>query len=676
MANLEMVYLLSLQVPVPKALLAAALSLSILPMTTAANADDRLHHAIDLTLEPASGEIAVTDRIEVDGYRRLAIKQAAGLAVDRISIDGGSFTAEPENGVTWIELPSEGAHQVEITYGGTLEPDQARRGLSPIVSADGVFLPYGIGWLANAGAEDDRVSYLLSVDVPAPYKAVATGALVDEQEADGRYRATFEAKTPTEPPSVFAGDFRIDERTHGDLRLRTYFPEDQLDLAPTYLDQVARYIDWFEDQIGAYPYDGFSVIASPLPVGLGFPGLTYVSSQILHMPFMQTRSLAHEILHNWWANGVFVDYGEGNWAEGLTTFMADYGLAEAGDPEAAWQMRLGWLRDFAALPDERDQPITSFRSKGHDADQVVGYNKVAMVLHMLQRELGDETFSAGIRGFWETHQFEIAGWSDLQASFEAASSRELSGFFEPWLTKKGAPALTLDAADLREVDGGYDLDLRLSGSPDAYELLVPVQLEMPNGIEERTIRLAGGKATETLKLKEKPRSVAIDQRHDLFRRLAADEAPPILRDVTLNAETLTVVAANGSGAAKEVAEELASRTLDTGLRLASADQDTIGNTPLMLVGLADEMAPILAKAGIDQVPETLEGRGTARSWVAARDGAPPALVVEADDEQALSALLRPLPHYGRQSFLVFEGRKVIEKGVWPTGDNALTKRFD
>jgi len=98
----------------------------------------------------------------------------------------------------------------------------------------------------------------------------------------------------------------------------------------------------------------------------------------------------------------------------------------------------------------------------------------------------------------------------------------------------------------------------------------------------------------------------------------------------------------------------------------------------MLVGLAGEMAPILAKAGIDQMPDTLEGRGTARSWVAARDGAPPALVVEADDEEALalSALLRPLPHYGRQSFLVFEGRKVIEKGVWPTGDNALTRRFD
>ena len=42
----------------------------------------------------------------------------------------------------------------------------------------------------------------------------------------------------------------------------------------------------------------------PLPVGLGFPGLTYVSDKILHLPFMQGRSLAHEIAHNWWGNAV------------------------------------------------------------------------------------------------------------------------------------------------------------------------------------------------------------------------------------------------------------------------------------------------------------------------------------------------------------------------------------
>jgi hypothetical protein len=654
----------------------AGLCLLLLAASTWAEAGGRLHHEIDLVIEPEAGSLKAVDRIEVEGRVHLALKPAPGLAIDEITLNGDAVAIAPEDGVTWITLPDQGEHQVQIEYGGTLDAGDVSRGLSPMIAAGNAFLPYGIGWLANAGAEDDRVTYQLALDVPLAYRAVATGSLVSEREEEGRYRAVFEATTPTEPPSVFAGNFVIDERVHGDRRLRTYFPVDRQDLASTYLDQVAGYIDLFEEQIGDYPYDGFSVIASPMPVGLGFPGATYVSSQILHMPFMLTRSLAHEILHNWWANGVFVDYSQGNWAEGLTTYMADYGLAEAESADAAWQMRLGWLRDFAALPEERDKPITAFRSKGHDADQVIGYNKVAMVLHMLKDEIGDEAFSAGLKDFWESWKFETAGWKDLQASFERSSNRALDGFFDPWLARSGAPSLTLDAAELHERDGGYALDLKLTGESSDYDLLVPVQIETASGLEERTFRLEGGSAEVTFKLGERPLSVGIDQRHDLFRRLAADEAPPILRDVTLSADTLTLVAVNGSRKAADIAKKLASRTLDTGLRLADSGDAAIASSPLMLVGLTNKLAPLLAEVGISSAPTALSGRGTARSWVASRDGAPPALVVEADDEEALSALLRPLPHYGRQSFLVFDGRRATDKGVWPTGDNALTRRFD
>jgi hypothetical protein len=59
------------------------------------------------------------------------------------------------------------------------------------------------------------------------------------------------------------------------------------------------------------------------------------------------------------------------------------------------------------------------------------------------------------------------------------------------------------------------------------------------------------------------------------------------------------------------------------------------------------------------------GKGTARVWTT-RDGHGRAYaVVAAKDMGALDALQRPLPHYGRQSWLVFEGAKAMEKGIWP-----------
>jgi aminopeptidase N len=82
------------------------------------------------------------------------------------------------------------------------------------------------------------------------------------------------------------------------------------------------------EAIGAYPFSGFSVVASPLPTGFGMPTLTYLGAEVLKLPFIRATSLGHEILHNWWGNGVLVDYASGNWAEGLTTFMADYAYKE------------------------------------------------------------------------------------------------------------------------------------------------------------------------------------------------------------------------------------------------------------------------------------------------------------------------------------------------------------
>ena len=655
--------------------LLVGLGLPPLFAVTASAAEETLHHDIEIQLDPASSKLEVTDRIEVSGHETLAIKLASGLELGEALVDGKAVSPTSDDGVFWIDLPESQAAEVVLTYGGILEADNSRGGLSPLLAKEGGFLPYGLGWFANGGSESDWVTYELTVTTPEPYQAVATGEMTEEATDDGDYRATFTAAHRTEPPSIFVGDFEIDERDHDGIRLRTYFPADQQQLAETYLNQAAGYIDLFDERIGDYPYDSFSMIAAPLPVGMGFPGLTYISAQILRMPFMQTRSLAHEILHNWWANGVFLDYSEGNWAEGLTTYMADYALAEAEGPAKAEEMRLAWLRDFSALPEERDKPLSAFRGKGHDADQVVGYNKVAFVLHMLKQEIGAEAFEAGLKAFWSTHRFEVAAWSDLQASFEAESGRDLTGFFKPWLTTKGAPRLTLDKAELNEAENGFEVMIELSSDREDYDLLVPVQVETEAGVEETTLRIQGGVGSAAFKTEKKPMSVGIDQRHDLFRYLAPNEAPPILRDVTLSQDTLTVIATNGHDGSGEIAKELAGRTLDTGVRLADVAEPAADTSPLMLIGLAEDVAPALSEIGVTDRFEPLNDQMTARSWVAKREDGPPVLVVEARNDEALSALLRPLPHYSRYSYLTFNGGKVLEKTVWPTGDNALAKRF-
>jgi aminopeptidase N len=372
-------------------LLSLCAALSIGPAWAAAPE----RHEIELRLDPPSGAVTLTDAITAEGRDALVFRLAPWLTLEEVKLDGQAAEARAQAGLWQVALPDRNAHQVTVRLNGTLPPlrqgDPSQRAAS---GPEGSLLMEHAGWLPLTGA--DRIAYRLSVETPAPYRAVATGRLAREVTGAATNHAVFVADTPADWPSLFAGPYEVAEKQVGELRLRSYFHPELADQAEAYLAQSARYIARYAARIGAYPYADFHIVSSPLPVGLGFPNIAYIGRMIVPLPFMRGRSLAHEVLHNWWGNGVAVDYPRGNWAEGLTTYLADYALA--ADEGTAREMRLGWLRDYAALPADRDGPVVDFVGKRHEAAQVVGYGKLAFVFHMLERELGEAVFTEALRG--------------------------------------------------------------------------------------------------------------------------------------------------------------------------------------------------------------------------------------------------------------------------------------
>lgn len=650
---------LRIRAPVLGTLVGAALVLGVVAPAGAAP----LHHDIDLTLDPAAGRLEAVDRLTLPaGAQSLRLDPA--LTLHELRVGDRLVPADRRGDRLQLVVP-EGGGQVTIRYGGRLPGFTAGTGVA--LDGEGAFLPGQGGWLpdhvaGSAADGDGPPSWRLSVRVPAPYVAVATGRLVEEGRDAAGYRAVFEETRSVEEPSVFAGPWTVEERMAGTLRLRLYRHAEQAGLADGYLALSEQAIAAGAARIGAYPFDGFSIVSVPPPVGLGFPGLTAIGRSVLPLPFIRSQSLTHEIMHNWWGNGVRVGAG-GNWAEGLTTYMADYAAARDRGADAARAMRLDWLRDYAALPAERDRPLTEFRSKTHDAAQIVGYGKAAMLFHMLEAEIGSDAFDAGIRRFWSDHAFRDAGWSDLRRAFETASGRDLGGLFAQWLERRGAPLLTL--ADARADGDGVLLTLRQEADRP-YALTVPVRLETAAGVENRSVRFDAREATLRVPAGAAVRAVAVDPDFDLFRQLAPGEAPPILRDVTLRPGAERVIAADGDAA--EAARALAGRLMDGAARESGG-----GSAPLLLVGTDAAVARELERRGLPPVPAELAGRGSARVWVSRAADGRTALVVSGADAAALQALIRPLPHYGRQSWLVFDGAKAADRGVWAVGDSPLQR---
>jgi hypothetical protein len=342
--------------------------------------------------------------------------------------------------------------------------------------------------------------------------------------------------------------------------------------------------------------------------------------------------------------------------------MADYFYKERDSAAAAREMRLGWLRDFAAVPEGRHVALSAFRSRTHGAEAAVGYGKAAMVFFMLRDVIGTEAFDRGIRTFYSAHKFKAASWDDLSAAFERASGRNLRTFFDQWVRRAGGPEVSVTEARVR-AEGS--LSVILTQHAPAYVLDVPLELIGAEKSEMRRVPVDRERQEVRMDVPHAPQSVRLDPDLRLWRKLEASELSPILRQwIIASAPRLAIVSADG--AVDKAARDVALAFFENEPQLTTSARMREAAGPVLLVGLHADVDAALAAAGAPPRPSNLAGRGTAQVWtVAAPDKTPPLLAISARDADALRAVARALPHLGSQSYQVFDGTRVIERGIWP-----------
>jgi hypothetical protein len=553
------------------------------------------HLELVVWLDPATRQFTATATLS-DERDLQAFRLGRDYEITTLKLDG-----KPAESRRWRDgtpLPR-GARKLELAYRGTLAPTpnlDHRQVLSQrggTAGPEGSFLPASSGWYPDPGT---LFSHRVTLHLPAGQKGLTPGSLIEETDTPAGYRAVFDFPHPADSIDLMAGPYLVGERSLSlgarTIRIRTWFHPELKDFAQPYLDDSARYIERYSKLIGAYPFGMFSVVSSPTPTGYGMPSLTYLGREVIRLPFIRATSLGHEVLHNWWGNGVYPDWQSGNWSEGLTTFLADYAYKEDEGEAAAREMRMGWLRDYAAVPPGEDFALKDFTSRHHGIASIIGYNKAAMVFLMLRDKIGNPAFERGLRLLWERKQFRTASWADLEAAFSDASGQSQQAFFRQWVMQAGAPSITTADPDFR-----------------------------------------------------------------VWRRVDPAVFPPILREVFVAPQASVVVT---DEELKPAAQALAQRLLDT--RRIS----TTANGPLLIFSLESSIERWLAAQGLPARP--IPSRGSAQVWAGRDKGGRPYVVIAARDATALAALQRGLPHYGKQSWLVFEGARVVEKGVWPPVD--------
>ncbi len=617
------------------------------------------HYDMQVQLDPLNRQLAVQGHLVV-GSGPHGILLNPSLRISQLHLNGVDVQA------TDVQF-SAAENRLEFSYSADLAD---YKGGDLLLSAAGSFLPASSHWYPVL-PQVQRLTYSLQLSTVPGQKIVASGRISNEQDSASGYRVSMESDHAIQGLNLYAGPYEISERFWRGRRLRSYFHEDLASLAQGYLRSSEEYLEGYEASLGEFPFSGFFIVSAPFPAGYGYAGLTYIGQRVLRLPFIRSTSLRHEILHNYWGNGVYPDYASGNWAEGLTTYLADYESARQRGQSEAKTMRYQWLRDFAALPPEQDRTARSFVSKEHGASEIIGYHKVAFLFHTLRRELGEDGFDQLLREFWRRHQFKTAGWLQIQEEAERVSGTDLSGIFEQHLDQTGAVELILGNVSAEVSDQEWQVRFSLQQSGTNTALTVPLVIEDINGDRhDMQVDNDGAQKLYSVALETEPVRLAIDPDFHLFRQLTSGEKPPVLRDLFLGSSPRIELASDD----KTVAG-LVNRLFDQSVVKPAVAQGN-ESSPLLLIGYTGDVIARLKDLQLGQIPDEVKGSGTAQVWAGRSSGGRAFAVVAARDSEAMRSLYRPLPHYGRQGYLVFEGSRATIKGNWPAEQTLLSYRFN
>ena len=681
---------MSLRWLVPTLLLMTSLGLRAQPL---------IGHDIEARLAPDQGTLAVTDTLSLPAgqddwtfilHPSLNPQVVAGEA--QLASLGSRDRGEV------FRLRRQGSGPITLRYAGPLRGDlqraeegmgRSRQWTRGIISPDGIVLDGNSGWYPRF--PDSLQRFALQVDLPTGWTAIAQGAGPKAIATAEGARMSWREDQPQDDIYLIAAPFVAYRQPTAHGEAQVYLRNPDPELAQRYLDATADYLAFYSDLIGPYPYAKFALVENFWETGYGMPSFTLLGPQVIRLPFILKSSYPHEILHNWWGNSVFIDYGTGNWSEGLTAYLADHLLKEREGQGAAYRRdSLQAYADYVQAGE--DFPLQAFQGHHGAASQAIGYGKSLMLFHMLRRDLGDAAFRAGLQAFYRDNRFRTAGYDQLRLAFEQASGLNLKGFFEPWTQRAGAPDLALTGVTLEPTASGLQLRGRVEqtqpGAP--FPLTVPLLVHLEDGgLIQHRLPLEGRAADFVIELTAPPLHLALDPQFDLFRRLAPGENPPSLSSLLGAARGLMVLPAAEAEALASGYRQLAeSWTRDSpGWEVVRDDQieRLPEDRPVWLLGWKNRFLMALATKSFGLDPDArlleidsqvMEGEDTSLTLVREVAGRPLGLIATGTPA-ALPGLARKLPHYGKYGYLAFTGNEPSNrlKGQWPAGESRLQVWF-
>ena len=614
---------------------------------------------------PLVNKLAVSfnlDRQEINGVSSFILPagrelklQISGLRLNKILVNEEQTAIKPVDGLL-IFAAQTGPRTIEIFYQKELSE---QKGQDAMISKTGIVLLDL--WYPRPL---EMVIYQLQAKIPAGFSAISEADKISYRELAHNRQVTFSFAHPLADLDFIAGPYEVRETTFGNNKiLATCFFKEDKDLAPDYAKKTRQYLERYEKLLGEYPYQRFSVVENRLPTGYAMPTFTLLGQAVARLPFIKDTSLGHEVLHSWFGNGIMVDDSTGNWCEGLTTYLADQAFAaDQGKDVFFRKNQLIYYHSY--VPDDNTMIVKDFQGAIDHLQTArhirsVGYNKCAMIFHMLRQKVGDKIFFNALTDFYQTMKYKKAGWNDIKAAFSKYYLHDdLDTFFNQWLNRSDMIRLSVENIAVDQDDGrpSITFDL-LQKSKEPYNFILPLVIKTSRETFQKTIVVNQEKTRVTIPLENMPEKLLLDPDYDLMRQLSPTELPPVWSRFLGAENKLGVVRAGDRDKFAPLINWLSQR----GCRIINdteVDDKELSEAALIFLGI--KTAACCSLYGRPELPDNdfvLQVRNNPLNpeYVTA--------LVKAGNKEQVSRVVRLLAHYGKYSYLSFSSGKIQEKSI-------------
>ncbi len=670
------------------------------------------YHKINAKVEPSKSFIAVSDTVQFPENTNEEIVFDLNASLKVTKIENGEITLIKKSATSenvgmdhdrdekplviakYLLEIKDTEKPVIFVYNGKIDSpieqseENYQRGFSQspgIICEKGVYLAGSSHWLPRFGK--NLFGFDLHTQLPEGWICVSQGERI--KTSSEKY---WHSPEPQEEAFLIAAKFHEYSKPLGNVTAMAFLRTRDDALANKYLDVTAQYLEMYRNLLGPYPYKKFALVENFWETGYGMPSFTLLGEKIIRFPFILHSSYPHELLHNWWGNSVYVDFKGGNWCEGITAYMADHLIKEQRGQGAEYR-RSALQRFTDYVNDKNDFPPSEFESRYDGASEAIGYGKTLMMWHMLRQLTGDENFVKSFRKFYRDFKFKRASFDDIKNSFESVTGKDLDWFFNQWVKRKGAPKLNLKNVSLKENEGKYLIHFTIEQTQkeNPFIIDVPVIAFAKNNFVKKTFRLKNRTGDFSIQLNEKPIKLAVDPQFDVMRRLSPEEIAPALTKAFGSEKVLCVLPSSSENLEeyKKIAEswikhkegkidsDNSIEEIPTGKTVwvfgfKNKFIDTINNS---LKKYSVEISDNVVKIGKREIKT--ENNSFVFTIRNPQDDKNVIVWLGLKNKDATDGLIRKLPHYGKYSYLAFEGNEPtnIAKGIWESVNSPLVYKF-